>query len=409
MKKLEKLYEQARFGNKEAILELFNRNCNFIEKKAHFVFDSIKLNVESYYKLENVPNSLIDYEDIEQDLKLRMYEIILKYLDTNSQLELSSYISHMIKSYIESIIANKTTDIINRLKNVSNNQISEFYNFEDRNTIFELIDLVRSNPKFKNHAEFICDIFKGLTYEELAKKYNLHIKGLSVKMKTITKLYQDSLNCENVLYNYIVSGDIIKELRYGDIFKISYFKDKIIFTLHEIYSLFKNYYINFKKIKIEYLSLLCKYINVRKDKLNNNDDIDKFMDFILNNTKQIYINHKQEEVEYIRSCNYDRYYMNDREISEDEAYNQILKGHIYNIYPYCEYIDMIIEEIYNELSKINYTEKNRLKEFMKLSINKMLLECFNGNFNIQYFNRFLKRTLTKKKKIYIKRKTLTKK
>ena len=148
MTKLEKLYELARNNNKEAIDELFKIMYPTTERKAHFIYQSIVNNIKEYYDI--IPNSLIDYEDILQDISLKVYKYILDYFNNNHKEMLSTFVANRLKSYINTTINDKTQEIINKLNNSINQNINfQFRDIdEDHDTIFELIDLIGRNYKF---------------------------------------------------------------------------------------------------------------------------------------------------------------------------------------------------------------------------------------------------------------------
>ena len=191
MTKLEKLYDLARNNNKEAIDELFKIMYHTTERKAHFTYEAIVNNLKDYYDI--IPNGLVDYEDILQDISLKVYKYILDYFNNNHKEMLSTFVANRIETYIRTLINSYTKKILNKLNNSYNQNINfQFRDIdEDHDIIFELIDLIGRNPKFNNHYDFILDIINGYGFKELAKKYNLNVNGLSVKIKYISKLYQD--------------------------------------------------------------------------------------------------------------------------------------------------------------------------------------------------------------------------
>ena len=386
MTKLEKLYELARNNNKEAIDELFKMNYKLVEKKSHLIYDSIISNLKEYYT--ELPNGLIDYEDILQDVSLKVYSLILYYFKINTKLMLSSYISHNLSSYINYVVSNETNKVIYRLKNSINENINfQFREInEDRDIIFELIDLVNRNPKFNSHHDFISDIFNGYNYQEIALKYNLHIRGMSVKMRRISNIY-NNLEQDNIYVNYI-KNILINELNNGDLYKLSYFKDKIIFTLHDIYIYLKNnYYLDYHIVKDEFIKVLCTFINRSKGSINSNTNIDNYINNILLITKDSYLKNKTKELDYIKSGNYSRYYINNQEINKDDTLELLKKGKIYQIYPYCDLINMIIEEI----TTITNKEKRRVKFIIKVKIDRIINKFIKKKgFTIEEFNNVLK-------------------
>lgn len=99
--KLQELYNLAKSGNKDALNYLFNRNYKMIENMAIFAFNSIKKNVNR----KDIPNSLLDYDDIMQELSVKAYELFIKYFNNNSSsLYLSGNINHNLKYYTMKLI-----------------------------------------------------------------------------------------------------------------------------------------------------------------------------------------------------------------------------------------------------------------------------------------------------------------
>ena len=392
MTKLEKLYELARNNNKEAIDELFKIMYPTTERKAHFIYQSIVNNIKEYYDI--IPNSLIDYEDILQDISLKVYKYILDYFNNNHKEMLSTFVANRLKSYINTTINDKTQEIINKLNNSINQNINfQFRDIdEDHDTIFELIDLIGRNYKFNKHYNFILDIINGYSYNELAKKYNLNVHGLSVKIKYISKLYQDSLEPKNLLYDYI-KNDFIAELKNGNLFELSYFKEIIINIVHDIYKYLKdNFYNNYKTVKDEYLNVLYNNIISSIDSIDEKSDVLEYIKNISKLSKEQYLEFKISELEYIKSCNYQKYFINNQEITSNEALKLILNGNIFKIYPYCNFIELIVEEIVIKTNQDRKIVKATLRNIIGT-----LIKCYKDcDISIEELNLFLKERLEKR-------------
>ena len=405
---MEKLYNLARNGNKKALDELFKINYYYVEDVAYDVYDSITNNVKLYCNCDNIPNGLIDFEDILQDLSIKTYQIIIKYFSFNSVLSFNSYLSAFFKRYKERIIKSKMKEIINRLNNFTDEQINfQFRDYnEDYNTIFELIDLINNDPKFNNYYDLVCDIFKGYNYSDLAQRHNLISREINVKMKLISKLHKDTVANENILYDYI-KNKMVDELKNGDLYHLSYFRAMIIFNIHDIYVYLKDkYYLEYSIVKNEYLKILCSHINRSKDSINNSIDFANYISNVLFTSKDIYLKHKIKELEYIKSGKYNKFFIKDTEISRYQILDLISNGKIYQIYPYCNYIDMIIEEIYIKTSG----EKRRIKSAIKSTVDTLVNNFFKKyRISIDEFNLIFKEKLSSKLYIDCKKNKIIKK
>ena len=128
------------------------------------------------------------------------------------------------------------------------------------------------------------------------------------------------------------------------------------------------------------------------DNINEKSNIIKYIKNILKLSKEKYLAYKIPELEYIKSCNYKKYFVNNQEITSNEALELILNGKIYQIYPYCNYINMIVEEIVTKTNKDKKLVKSTLRNIINLLINSYK-DC---DISIDELNVFLKERLEKR-------------
>ena len=155
----------------------------------------------------------------------------------------------------------------------------------------------------------------------------------------------------------------------------------------------KEYYIPYFIIKNEFLKLFISYLN--KTFINNNVDINNYIKRILNNCKDIYINDKLKDYNYIISLDYNKYFYKDLKVSSNIAISYIISGKIYLIHPYSVFIDIYVNYLYQKLSKTKYVDISDIKCKTIDKITKLAKRYFKNNeYNINKFNSYLKEMLS---------------
>lgn len=155
----------------------------------------------------------------------------------------------------------------------------------------------------------------------------------------------------------------------------------------------KEYYIPYFIIKNEFLKLFISYLN--KTCINNNVDINNYIKRILNNCKEIYINDKLKDYNYIISLDYNKYFYKDLKVSSNIAISFIINGDIYLIHPYSVFIDIYVNYLYQKLSKTKYVDISDINCKTIDKITKLAKSYFKNNeYNINNFNSYLKEMLS---------------
>ena len=407
MTKLEELYAKARLGDIEAKNTLFYKTYPLIKRNSEYVYNEIKLRLLKYYHIINVPNSILEYEDILQDMSIKVYELIEYYLQKNSKIYLSTYLQNLLNHSLNKIISSRVSEIISRNNLCINKEINfQYRDYDEDKLLISEIRRVIKDPIFKNHFDFICDIFNGYTYQELAKKYHLVQKGIGVKIKLIAKLYQDYIKKEEALgseENLRVSAFCklyLDDIKNGNLYNIPYFSKILIFSIHDVYVKLKDdYFVNYDTIKNDYCTNLYKYLNGKDDEFNTN------IINIIKSFNEMYLSYKKVELDYIRSCDYNNYMLDNCFIDKLDVLSLIITGHVYSMYPYSEYINMDIEEIYTKLSSSSYTNNYIIRSEYKIIINKIIEQYFiKYEFDIDKFNIYFKKVLEDKKLEYLNNK-----
>ena len=355
----------------------------------------------------------MDLDDVIQDYLLKTISYVPKYFNIDSIKYFSSYVSHMLSSYMNKYISIKTKEIIYKYSNYMNVDI----NFQHNSLIFavdnedfqnEIIRNISNDVKLSKYIPFLNLVFKIKDLDELSKFTGLDIKDIKLKIYNFSGLYLKYLNNNKIdsKLNYIVNGKIFDDLKSGKLFEMLYFSKETIFTLHDIYFILsKKFGISYSLIKNDFCNFLSIDLINYLDTFRKVSEVGEYYNYILRTFKTKYLFSKEKQLKYVVSKKWNKYVFNDKVINEDEVYEQIKKGNIYFISPYKEYIDIYIQTIYNEISQNKYIDIYRLKldisamidNYVKNSLIMVMLDlsAFNNDFIVH---------LNRRKKLYVNKK-----
>lgn len=395
---------QAKKGSSIAREELLMLSYELIEMKATYAYQEIIKILKSETGINY--SNIIEYDDIKQDLTLKSLIILDQYLSKEKNIYFSAYLSHLLSSYINTYISRIVKEITSKNQNEVNVNLNFQYN-ELLNTNNEeqekVLDIVSNDKILVRYKDFISTIFEEKIDENIAGKTGLNDRQIYNKTKSFLELYFK--RNENPVKKYITSEELLVDIKNGDLFKIKYFNKDIIFTLHDIFSrLNKKYSVSYNIIKEDFCTQLYNFLKNNYSYICNLkiDDIELSFKNILKLVSSSYYSFKDSDLKEIAKGNWHTYIYNENIITEEEVFSLIEKGKICEISPYKEYIDMYIQNIYENIMKEGYIDYSQLNRSIISMIDRIIDKYMRTNiFPLEDFNKYLKNKLLNKRNHYL--------
>ena len=291
---------EAKMGNIESRNKLIENNQQIIEKYAKIAFEEIKLEYLKYYNLDDsqeLPNNIIDLDDIKQELYLKTIDYFNLYAKNNLNVYFSSFINNYISKNLSSYIKKKLKKILNIYDNEIIEQVDidyiNYINLKEKEELKkQILDSIKIDPKLKMYEQLIKNILDGLCIHELTDLYKTNYKKIYKRIKNFLKLYKkqelknkalmESLN-EEYIFNKLIKGELFEVPIYN------YYLNQGTEYVYQTIGIDNN--ISKDEIKEKIYQTLMKHINKYLNK--NIYDFKKFNELLLDKLYRYVYSYKQ--------------------------------------------------------------------------------------------------------------------
>ena len=224
--KLVKLYESGDIEARNILLEM---NYQMIQEKAEVTYKLLKEKLKNYYQIQNeyyeLPDYIINKDDIIQDFSIKTLILIEKYKNNKSDEYFSSYLNQKLTSYTKGYADIWLQKIIDQNENEYHLTIKKGIKKEDEQ-VKNIKYIFENDFVLKKHEEFINMIFDGYTIKELKEATGLDGRRLGMKIKYLSREYLKRKENLSSLYDF-TEEKLCSLLLTGKIYQIEYYK-KII-------------------------------------------------------------------------------------------------------------------------------------------------------------------------------------
>ena len=190
------LVKLAKSGDVSSKKKLIEQNYSLIIRKAYDCYD--KLN-DIYFELfnSNIPNYLIDVDDVVSDFTLRSLKVLDTYLTGKSKAYFSIFLNMMLSSYINKYIRIKLKFLLEKLQieylQNLHFESMEILSLEDKQLVNNLKKIALTDNRLRHFTDFIITILNNNSYDEIKKITNLDQRRIGMKIKYIGKIYKKCL------------------------------------------------------------------------------------------------------------------------------------------------------------------------------------------------------------------------